>query len=480
MATSTAAPVGAKSRGVFIKTAFKDLRNNSALFLPQSVAVIGPGSTSENGSYPLTKSQFFSAGEVGELYGFGCPLHIAAQKLLPVNGDGLGTVPMIVYPLNDEGGGSAPAVGTITPVNAATETQSYTVVCGGVVSQPFVVAPGDVLATMLTAMVTAVNANTSMPVIATDTGTEVTLTAKHHGTSGNFLSLTVDGPSVGVTFTVVALAGGLINPDVQPALDQFGEDWETLIVNCLDAADTTAMDAFSTFNEGRWSSSVRKPIVAALVAAAISVTDVRKLDRTNAQIPVEAGIDAPWAIAAEAAMRIAVLSNNNPPHDYAKQKLFGLTPGAPGSNFDYTERNAVVEGGSVYTMYHPDNQPIPAYAKVVNNVKVANILYNLNVIFESDPWAGAPLIPDGQATNNPTAKQPGDAVSAISTLIDNLALAAIISDPETAKASILANISSVDGNRLDVSFTVQLSGNTDVISVDFNFGFFFGSAALVA
>jgi len=33
---------------------------------------------------------------------------------------------------------------------------------------------------------------------------------------------------------------------------------------------------------------------------------------------------------------------------------------------------------------------------------------------------------------------------------------------------------------LDVTTTVQLSGNANIISVDLNFGFFFGTSAIVA
>jgi hypothetical protein len=113
-------------------------------------------------------------------------------------------------------------------------------------------------------------------------------------------------------------------------------------------------------------------------------------------------------------------------------------------------------------------------------VKLQQVLYNLNRIFESDSWAGAPLIPDNQATTNKTAKQPKDAKSAIAAMIDALALAAIISDPVYSKNTIQAGISSINPDRLDVSFTVKIGGNSDIISVDFNFGFYFGESALVA
>jgi hypothetical protein len=65
-------------------------------------------------------------------------------------------------------------------------------------------------------------------------------------------------------------------------------------------------------------------------------------------------------------------------------------------------------------------------------------------------------------------------------MLDSLGLNAIISAPETAKANTAAAINDQNPKRLDVSTTVQLSGNTNIISVDLNFGFFFGAQTVVA
>ena len=65
-------------------------------------------------------------------------------------------------------------------------------------------------------------------------------------------------------------------------------------------------------------------------------------------------------------------------------------------------------------------------------------------------------------------------------LVAALGLAAIISDVATAKASTSAWIDSQNPKRLNVETTVQLSGNTNIVSVNLNFGFYFGAAQLVA
>ena len=203
----------------------------------------------------------------------------------------------------------------------------------------------------------------------------------------------------------------------------------------------------------------------------------------------------PSAIAAAQVAKIAVIANNNPANGYGgvqvsdtlitlfkdnndlsnewaySQRDEALKKGS--SNFIY--ENNVLKMSDVVTFYNPTGDEDPAYRYVVNIIKLQNILYNLKLIFDSPEWKSAPLIPDNQDTVNPLAKKPKMAKSAIATVLDGLALEAIISDPDTAKDSIVAEIDSMNPNRLNVSLTVQLSGNTDIVSLDANFGFFFGT-----
>jgi len=104
------------------------------------------------------------------------------------------------------------------------------------------------------------------------------------------------------------------------------------------------------------------------------------------------------------------------------------------------------------------------------------VYYNLDLIFDTPEWDGAPLIKSGQATDNPLAKSPSTAITAVASMLEGLALNAIISDLKAAKASIVATINSGNPKRLDIELTVKLSGNTNIISVDLFFGFQFGGA----
>lgn len=498
MGISTAVDVSAVARVVGIKTTFKDLRGGGILFLPQRVALVGQGSSAS--VYSNDKAQHTSALSVAQTYGFGCPLHLAALQLMPVNGDGIGSIPLTVYPMDDDGAGVASA-GDITPTVAPTEAASYIVRVNNIDSEAFIIETADTVATVTVKMAAAINANVNMPVTAVSTALLVDTTSKWKGLSANDIVIEIIGSTTsGNSFVITQHVGGLVNPDVSAALAQVGGVWETMFLNCLDIADTTTLDLYQTFGDGRWGALIRKPCVvftgntATTVAAAIAVPDARKTDRVNAQLVAPGSNDLPFAVAARQLARIVKVANNNPPHDYGSQDATGVTPGADGEQWTYADRDQAVKAGSsttevkdgvvnvadTVTFYHPTGDPTPAYRFVVDIVKLQNIIFNLDLEFATAKWDGAPLIPDDQPTVNRDAKKPKTAVAAVSAILDSLGLNAFISDPETAKANTFAEIDSGNPKRLNVVTTVQLAGNSNIISVDLDFGFFFGTPTVVA
>src|SRR5690606_16354089 len=306
-------------------------------------------------------------------------------------------------------------------------------------------------------------------------------------------------PTSDVTFVIVQPAAGAADPDAGPALAMLGGTWVTMIVNAMGPANTDALDELSAVGEGRWGQLVRRPFVAftgnpeAVVATATTVTDARPTDRVNCQLVSPGSVHLPLQIAAAQVREIAKVANNNPPTDYGSRLVRGLLPGADGVQWDYVQRDQAVKAGSstvelknglvnisdVVTMYKPAGEVPPAYRYVVDIIKLMTIIYNLDLEFSNPAWDGAPLIPDDQPTVNPNARKPSSAKTAVCAVLDSLALEAIISDPKTAKANTFASISSQNPKRLDVRTTVQLSGNSNIISVDLFFGFFFGTPAIV-
>lgn len=576
-----------------IDTHFQDMRGGAVLNLPQRIAVIAQGGSSS--VFSATKFQATSAGMVGAALGFGSPAHLIARQLLPVNGDGVGTIPVTIYPLADHASGVA-ATGTITPSGTQATAGSYRLSVNNILSDAFTLPAAVSVTDAIRLMMTAVNSVLEMPVTCTPTYGTVTSTAgtntgngtvtalsvpggstpvpgswkftcaataanggtftltdsngtlvatvvltagvgattvvtqggiqftvtdgttdfaagdsftisvpatvlslktKWKGASANAVKLSLVGPSNGMTFAIVQPTGGLTNPAVDGALAQIGNVWETLVINALDIADTTALDAFATFGEGRWGQLTHKPLVVftgntgTTVAACTAVSATRRTDRVNAQLVSPGSNDIPFVVAARQLARIAKVANNNPPTGYGAQRCQGLTPGADGVQWDYLARDQAVKAGSstvevvdgvvqiadVVTFYRPTGEEPPAYRSVVDIIKLQNIIFNLELRFASADWKSAPLIPDGQATVNPNAKRPSMAKGVVNALIQSLADNAIISDPVLAKKATTAVINPQNPKRLDVGVTVKLAGNTDIVSVDLNFGFYFGGSA---
>jgi len=492
MTVSTAVQAGAVARVVGIKTAFKNLRGGRLVFLPQRVGVIAQGNTAA--TYTLEKKTVLSRKEAGDTFGYGSPIERIVNQLLPASGDGVGTIPVTIYPLEDDGSGVA-AAGSLDATGTQTATKSYTVKINEIVAYATVLV-GETADQALAKFKTAVDAVIEAPVTTGTVAAGVLpVTAKWAGASSNQIFMEVEGDAAGIVFSVTQVGSGATNPDVDDALAMIGDSWETLLINAMEYDDTVSLGKFDVYNEGRWSPLIRKPIIGAFCGyaestsgAGTTITDARTADRTNVMIAAAGSRELPFVIAARAVARVATVANDNPPQDYAGQRLTGLVPGADGVQWDYITRNDAVTKGlgttelvdstielsDTITMYHPAGETPPAYRYVVDIAKISNILFNTDLIFASDEWKGAPLLSDDTPTVNPTAKKPKDAAAEIASLIDNLALHAIISDPETAKSTIQAQINSSNPKRLDCTYTVQISGNTNIISVDFNFGFYFG------
>lgn len=490
----------AVARALGVTTAYKNLRQGSTFRLPQRIAVVAQGATAS--TFSTTKWSSSNPLEVAARFGFGSPLHLISMMLYPINGDGVGTIPVTFYPLDDHASGVA-AAGVITPSGTLTAQRSYRVNIGGILSDEFTLASGADVADAVAAVVAAINAKLEMPVVAANAGpdTSVTLTAKWKGATGNDITIEVVGDvDAGMTFGITDMVNGATNPTVDAALAQIGDVWETMVINGLNISDTTALGTYSTFGEGRWSTLVRKPLVVftgvttTSSSSATSVSVARTTDRVNAQLVAPGSPHLPCMVAARQVARIARVANNNPPVDYGAQIVDGITPGTDGEQWNYTDRNTAVKAGSstvkvsggqlliddVVTFYAPSGDPLPAYRYVVDIVRLQNIIFNIALVFEAQEWVAAPLIPDAQPTTNSAARKPRHAVAALRALIGSLALEAIISDPETAKEATTATIDSENPKRLNITTNVSLSGNTNIKNVDLNFGFFFGAPALAA
>ncbi len=580
----------ARARILGISTEYVDLRGGQIQFCPQRIAVVAHGSTAV--TYSSDKWSATGADAAAKRFGYGSEIHLALRELLPANGDGVGSIPVDVYPLTDATAATA-AAGSITPSGTASATKTYYVRIAGILSAGFAIAAGAISVTnVCRVMGQAISAVTHMPVTqgwtygspsagscqqgtggtagngtvtglavtsnqyptpgvwtltctaaATNGGTfrltdpdgvvvdsavavgvaetncgglaftvtdgstdyavgnyflltipatAVTVAAKWEGETGNDIYVEVIDPLEELTFAIVQPTAGATNPTVDSQLTAIGTSWATMVLNGLNISDTTALDAYQTWDEGRWTTEMHKPAVVftgnteADRGLATVITAARSDDYTNCQVVAPGSPNLPVVVAARQLARIAKQANDNPPTDYGALVASGLIPGADSVQWSWSNRDAAVKAGSstvevvdgavtignIVTMYAPEGEDPPAYSKVSSIVRLQNIIHNINLLFSQSIWARAVLIPDTQATVNPNARRPKDAKAALYGMIDSLAAWAIIADPERAKASTTCAIEGT--NRLGIDFLAPLSGNTEIIDVRLKFGFNFG------
>lgn len=193
--------------------------------------------------------------QAAELFGRGSMLHTQAAAYF--SNDIAGEV--WVLPFADTKSQTA-ATGTLKIVNAANTTGVISLYLGGHRVQVAVVAT-DTIEEISTALVTAINRNGDIPVVAQSELDTITLTAKNKGSHGNGIDIRLnyrgkmggeETPS-GFEMTVIPMAGGNGSPDLLDGLANLNDRSFDFIVNPF--TDTTSLDTLKTFlsdKGGRW------------------------------------------------------------------------------------------------------------------------------------------------------------------------------------------------------------------------------------
>jgi len=484
------------ARVIGIQTEFAPSRNAGNSILPQHVGVVGQGTDAaalagySNEPLRVTTSQ-----RAGEVYGFGSPIHLSVSSLLPDNMAGVGAIPVTVYPMQPDAAGVA-SVTELTPVIGTIESDQYAVMVSGVRSLSFTALTTDTLASLTAKITASINGIAGMPVIATDGGTEVIMTSKWSGSSSSDINVSIDGPTDrGVIFGVAQTTAGLVNPDVSPALDAVNSVWITMMINTLEMTDDVALDQFEAFAENRWGSLIHRPLVVftgstiADPTAASAIADARASSRVLSQLSSPGGLELPLTVASASLVPMVLVANNSPASSYGLQVIDGLESGGILNQWSVTERDLAVKRGvstvelidgelhlsDVVTFHHPSGNANPEYRYVRDIVVLQNIIFRISSIFAAEGWFGAPLIPDDQATTNRDARKPLHAKSAVSSVIDDLALAALITNPDETKSQITSQISPINANRLDMVIPISISGTLIIGSIDIDWARTFGA-----
>ena len=472
--------------------------------LPQRIALLGEVNTANQATVTFDEGrEITSAQQAGELYGYGSPIHMAMRILRP-NAGGVGGVPTIVYP-QEAAAGSVANEQTITVTGTADANTTHIVKIGGREildgdSYGVNIEDGDTPTDVATKITDVINNVLGCPFTATSAIGVVTLVAKWTGLTSQDLTVSVDtgDEDAALTYAVAETVAGSGTPTVTDALNNFGDNWNTIVINTygLVTATLNELEAFNgkpdpTTPTGRYTGIVMRPFIS--ISGSVSdedttVTNARKTEVTNAIAPAPLSTGHPLEAAANMAVLFSRVSQDTPNLDVAGKTYPDMpTPTNIGTMADYNNRDAYVKLGNstvslsmgaykvedFVTTYHPDGEVPPQFRYPRNLMIDFNVKFGYYILQEL-------YVVDHSISDNDTVVtaskvvKPKTWTAVINEYADTLSRRALIADAPFMQDSIEVNISTTNPDRFETFFRYKRTGFARIASTTAQAGFNFG------
>lgn len=505
-AISTAIGSERRSRvaGYKIKKLFND---NVTSNLPQIIAIFAEANTANQGSLTTDKKEVTSAKEAGDTYGYGSPIHQIMRILRPASGDGVGGIPTIIFPqISDVG--ATPSTIDITVTGAATANVTHKVVVQGrntvdFQTYDFSVVTGDDATAIAVKIKDAINGVLGCPATAANTLGVMTATSKWEGITSAELKVTIDtgNNTAGLTYAQTAAVPGAGVVDLADSLAQFGSDWNNIVINSYN--DNTTLTALEAFNgkpddenpTGRYVGDIFKPFVAFFGSVLDDKDDLVLITDAAARVPEVTNVLCPaplsdgfsWEAAANVCAIYARIAQDTPQLD-VNNKSYPDMPvpsnGVTGDMSEYNNRDFLVKKGcstvildkgayiiqDLVTTYHPDGESPLQYAYPRNLNLDWNVAFGYKALEEINVKDHV-LILDDQLTDAAKAVKPKEWKAVLFDYFDDLAIRALINDPDFSKNSLVVQISDVNPDRFESTFRYKRTGIARIESTDVEAGF---------
>lgn len=495
-----------KSKVVGYKITKGDFRTTSPN-LPQRIAVLAEANTDNQAALSTDPVEITSAQQAGKLYGFGSPIYNIMRILRPVYGDGVGGIPVIVYPQLAAVGSTA-RVQTITPTGNATGNGVHTLVIGGRKSvdgstYDVNIVTGDTPTTIAAKMNDVISAVLGCPVKATTNLAVTTTTTKWTGLTAQGVTITVDnnGNSLGVTYAVAEVTPAAGTPSIASALQLFGSEWNTSVINSYGAVESV-MAALEQVNgipdpdnpTGRYAGIVMKPFIALTGSVLEDPSTITDTATRSANVTI-AICPAPLSqgLAMEAAANMAVIFTRtcqDTPHLDVNGKNYPdmPTPTVIGAMAVYNNRDAIVKKGcstvdlvggyyqvsDFVTTYHPEGEEPPQFRYCRNLNLDFNVRYGYYLLEQINVVDHA-IAADTDDVAVGNIIKPKQWKSIVAQYAEDLSRRALIAEKEFMQNSITVDLSTVNPDRLDTFFRYKRTGIARISSTTAEAGFNFGT-----
>jgi phage tail sheath gpL-like len=484
--------------------------DNATQNLPQLIAVFGEANSANQAGLSVTKREITSAQEAAELYGWGSPIHQQMRILRPISGEGVGGIPTIVFPqISSETAKATEIIYAIT--GTATQNATHYVVINGRRSLDFQnysfdVVIGDTPSIIKQKIIDAISGVLSSPATAflDAENDDLTISTKWKGNSSNGLSVSFDnqGKDAGITYVQTTVTTGTGTVDLDDSLDQFGNDWYTIVLNPY-GADETILSSLEQFNgfpdsenpTGRFVGRVFKPFVSLFGSTLSDKDDLTAITNDSARInqvtnvlcpaPNSAGFDC--EASANACLLFARTAQDTPELDVNAKSY----PDMPipetlqiGDMANYDNRDFLIKKGcstvilengkyqiqDFVTTYHPAGETPLQYAYP------RNLMIDWNVkdgymILESKNVRDHVLVLDSQVTDVAKSVKPKQWAAVLYDYFDDLAVRALLKDPDFSKQSLKVEVDENNPDRFNTFFRYRRTGVARIQSTDAEAGF---------
>jgi phage tail sheath gpL-like len=475
--------------------------------LPQIIAVFGEANTANQSGLTVTKREVTSAAEAAQLYGYGSPIHSQMRILRPLSGDGVGGIPTIVFPQITAGGATA-TVRAWTVVGTATANTTHYIIVNGRTNIDFQeyavnIVVGDTPTIVATKIRDAINSVLSCPATAANTAGVVTATTKWRGITSAEFNLSISyGANVaaGLSYSQTTSTNGAGVVDLAPSLAQFGDDWYTMVTNPYGTAHLAVLEQYNGLPNdvnptGRYSGLVYKPFCAYFGSVLsdkddlVAITDdaARKSEVTNVACVAPGSLGFSWEAVANVVALASVVYQNAPNLDVNNLSYPDMPIPSDGDIVDmrdYNNRDFLVKKGcstvllkngayviqDLVTTYHPDGE-IPLQYAYPRNLNIDWNLADSYRTFETLYLQDKTLVADGQIVDVDGCIKPKEWKGLVYELFDNLAEKALINDPEFSKSSMVVQISTLNPNRFETTFSYKRTGIARIESTTAKAGF---------
>lgn len=474
--------------------------------MPQRIAILGEVNTDNQASYDTDPKEITSAQEAGAEYGYGSPIYHIARILFPKQGGGVNGIPVIVYPQAEPGGATA-KIYEITPTGVATDSGRHTVKVAGRAGldgefYDIDIVAGDTTADIVGKISDAVNKILGCPFTATEDDYVATLTSKWKGLTADGLKVSVDtnGDDLGISYAVNSTQSGAGTPSISSALDSFGNEWVTIVINSYGTV-TSIMDALEDYNgvpdptnpTGRFVGIVMKPLIAltgSVVDDPTAITDARKDEVTIAICPAPLSDGLPMEAAANMAVLFAVVSQNTPHLDVGGRAYPDMpTPTSIGSMADYNNRDEFVKKGcstvdlvagkyyvqDFVTTYHPVGENPPQFRYCRNLMLDNNVRYTYYLL-ELTHVADHTIANDSDNVDVEKVVKPKMWKQVLAgEFAPQLVSRGLIVDVAFTQTSLKVGIGESNPDRFETFFRYKRSGVVRIASTTAEAGFNFGN-----